>query len=136
MGIGLKRKTKQPCPSVSFTMGLGCVVARSMPVTKVLTGGTESLQGSEEDGAGEISRKEMGLAQSSISQLSPMTFWAREFFAGGDCPVHCRMFSSNHGVSQLPPTPIQDCLQTLPKVPGGRNRWIENSCTSLTGSSG
>ena len=120
MGIGFKRKIKQSCPSVSFTTGLGCVIAGSMPVTKVFTGGRESLQGLEEDVPREISRKEMGLAQSSVSQLTTMTFWARKFFAGGDCPVYFRMFSSNGGFSLLLPTPqLQNCLQTLPGVPGG-----------------
>lgn len=77
-------------------------------------------------------RKEIGLAQSSISQLSTMAFWTKKFLTGQDCPMHCKVFGGNHGISLLLPVPIQNYLQTLLNVPGGRNHWIEDSWSSLT----
>lgn len=57
----------------------------------------------------------MGLAQFGVYQLSTMTFWARKFFAGGDCPMHCRMFSSNGGFSLLP-SPQRPALKPSPDI--------------------
>lgn len=67
-----------------------------------------------------------------FSTLALLTFGSRSFFVVGACPVYRGLFSRTPGL--CPPDPVansfysdsQNCVQTLPNIPGGKVTLSEN----------